>query len=265
MKDIFDTFIKMQPIKEGLSADKKYYAETEDGRRFLLRLSDASQYRQKKDLFDKLRDLSNLDVPMCRPIDFGYCKDGKEIYQLLGWCEGENLEAVLPSLSQEKQFWLGWRAGEILNQIHTLPAPAGIDEWSARYKQLNADRLRSFEQCGLEKEKGKVLLCFIRENMHLLSSRPQYFHHGDYHLGNLLLTDTGDLSVVDWEPADYDNFGDPWEEFVRIGNSEVHPFFTTGLIPEGSSGDVLAAACIVFVGGCADAGQLGLLLTAGRA
>ena len=46
MKDIpnFDTFMKIEPIHKGWSGDKKYYVETKDGERLLLRISDISSY-----------------------------------------------------------------------------------------------------------------------------------------------------------------------------------------------------------------------------
>ena len=47
----------------------------------------------------------------------------------------------------------------------------------------------------------------------------QCFHHGDWHTENLLLSEDGRLSVIDWELLDYDNYGDPWEEFNRINNA----------------------------------------------
>ena len=46
MKDIrnFDIFVKTEPIHKGWSGDRKYYLETKDGERFLLRVSDISSY-----------------------------------------------------------------------------------------------------------------------------------------------------------------------------------------------------------------------------
>jgi aminoglycoside phosphotransferase (APT) family kinase protein len=47
----------------------------------------------------------------------------------------------------------------------------------------------------------------------LINERPQSFHHGDYHLGNMLLTPDKKLGVIDFNRLD---FGDPWEEFNRV-------------------------------------------------
>ena len=47
----------------------------------------------------------------------------------------------------------------------------------------------------------------------MLRNRPQCFQHGDYHIGNMIITPTGELGIIDFNRWDY---GDPWEEFNRI-------------------------------------------------
>ena len=50
MTDIrgFDNFVKVEPIEKGWSEDKKYYVETSDGQRMLLRVSDIAEHDRKK-------------------------------------------------------------------------------------------------------------------------------------------------------------------------------------------------------------------------
>jgi serine/threonine-protein kinase len=45
-----------------------------------------------------------------------------------------------------------------------------------------------------------------------------------------MIAGNGDVSVIDWELLDFDNYADPWNEFSSIRLSDVHPYFTTGLI-----------------------------------
>ena len=54
MTDIknYETFIKIEPVNKGLSRDKKYYVETANGQRLLLRVSDISEYERKKAIFN---------------------------------------------------------------------------------------------------------------------------------------------------------------------------------------------------------------------
>ncbi len=225
-----ETFVKVESIDKGLSGDKKYYIETVDGERLLLRVSDIVEYDRKEIMFGMMKQAAMMSVPMCKPVDFGVCNDGKSVYQLLTWCDGENLETILPTLSQTKQYAAGLKAGKILRKIHSITAPDKLEDWSLRYCSQNDDRIKAFSDCGIQIENSDAILRYIQDNKHLLRGRPQCFHHGDYHTGNLMMTSGGDLSVIDWELLDYDNFADPWEEFNRIGNSQVLPHFTTGLI-----------------------------------
>ena len=46
-----------------------------------------------------------------------------------------------------------------------------------------------------------------------MKKRPQTYPHGDYHIGNMMIGNNGQLYVIDFNRNDY---GDPWEEFNRI-------------------------------------------------
>ena len=70
-----------EPINAGLSSDKKYFLEAVDGKRFLLRISDVSEYERKKTMFDILIKATDIGLPMCKPVDFGICSAGKTVYQ----------------------------------------------------------------------------------------------------------------------------------------------------------------------------------------
>ena len=72
MTDIknYETFVKIEPINEGLSSDKKYYIETVDGQRLLLRVSDIERYEHKKAEFERMKHMDAHDIPMSRPVDF---------------------------------------------------------------------------------------------------------------------------------------------------------------------------------------------------
>lgn len=232
MTDIknYESFVRIEPVNEGLSSDKKYYVETVDGLRLLLRVSDISEYERKNTMYEMMERVAVLGVPMPRPVDFGICDSGKSVYQLLTWCDGDNLENKLPSLSETEQYTIGLKAGEILRKIHSIPAPDDIEDWAVRYIRVNGDRIKSFAECGVQIYGSDAILQYFEDNKSLLKGRPQCFHHGDFHVGNFLVTENQDLSVIDWELLDYDNFADPWEEFNRLGNSKVVPHYATGLI-----------------------------------
>lgn len=232
MFDFLDKYncSKIILINDGLSSDRKYYIETNDSNKLYLRVNDFAEYKNKKTMFDMMGLAAKLDVPMNRPIEFGAYDNGNKVYQLLTWCDGDAAENVLPSLTKSKQYTLGIQSGEILRKIHSIPAPGNLEDWSFRYLQTNANRIQSFKKCNIELKGNEYLFNYFKDNKYLLKGRPQCFHHGDYHNGNILINNKLQLSIIDWEMLDYNNFANPWEEFNRMGNSEITPSFATGQI-----------------------------------
>lgn len=119
----YETFKKIDPITKGWSSDQKYYIETVTNERWLLRIADISQYDHKKHEFEMMKRLAESGVPMSRPVDSGVCNNGQSVYSLLTWCDGEDAQAVLPKLTDTRQYHLGVTAGQILRQVHSIPAP----------------------------------------------------------------------------------------------------------------------------------------------
>jgi aminoglycoside phosphotransferase (APT) family kinase protein len=88
-----------------------------------------------------------------------------------------------------------------------------------------------YADCPIHFDGDRHLLRYIEENRHLLGGRPQTFQHGDYHIGNMMLTgmeSDPQIVVIDFDRYD---FGDPWEEFNRIvWCAQAAPVFATGLV-----------------------------------
>lgn len=230
-KDIpnHESFIKIEAINKGVSGDYKYYVETAQGQRYLLRISNIESYERKKTMYDMMKRVASLGVSMSVPVDFGICNNGKNVYQLLSWCDGETADVVLPELSYKEQYLLGVKAGQNLKKIHSIPAPCELEDWYDRFVRINDGRLRAFFNCGVHIDGSEAIWAFYEENRHLLRGRPQCFIHGDYHNDNLLITTDHDIVVVDLDLLDT-LYGDPWSEFSKILNANLVPHFTTGQI-----------------------------------
>ncbi|HBL84392.1 MAG: hypothetical protein A2Y17_04805 [Clostridiales bacterium GWF2_38_85] len=229
MKDIknFDTFVKIEKISKGYSKDKKYYVQTNSGERLLLRLSDISNYAQKKSEYETMSHVASFGIPMPKPVDFGICDNGNNVYQLLTWCNGKDAEAVLPMMSETEQYTLGVQAGQILQKIHTIPAPDTNGEWSIVFESKINHRLREFEKCGICFEELAKLVQYFKDNRSLINNRQQSLIHNDYHNGNMMI-DNNKLIIIDFNDCDY---GDPWEEFVQaVWQAQYYPCFSTGQV-----------------------------------
>ena len=214
---LYDTFSKIEPITKGMSGDKKYYIETVDGKHLLLRVADSSEYSQKRTEFEVMKHLVTFDVPMPSPIDFGTCDNGRCVYTLLSWVDGVEVEAILPNLTKAEQYKMGIEAGKILQKIHTFPSTDVDDNWAERYYSVIDPRLEAFRSEGIPFVGDTIILNYLESNRDLLNNRPQCHHHGDFHMGNIIQSDTGRISIIDWHTVDFDNCGDPWYEFNRIG------------------------------------------------
>ena len=228
MKDIknYHTFTKVESVHKGWSRDRKYYIETSEDRKLLLRVAEVAEYDRKRSEYEKLQQAAALGIPMSQPVDLGICENGKSVYTLLTWCEGEDAQEVLPLLSETEQYVLGVTSGEILRQLHSIPAPMEQEEWGQRFNRKVSDKIERYKACGTRIEGEERLISYIEQNRSLLYGRPQCYQHGDYHVSNMIISPEHKLSIIDFNRPDY---GDPWEEFNRIvWSATVSPHFATG-------------------------------------
>ncbi|MFE7064172.1 aminoglycoside phosphotransferase family protein [Sutcliffiella sp. NPDC057660] len=224
----YATFEKIKPINKGWSSDKKYYIETVTNEKMLLRIADISEYDKKKSEFEMMKRLAECGVPMSQPVDFGICDNGKSVYSLFIWCDGEDAEIVLPKMTETEQYVLGVKSGRMLREIHNIPAPNNQEEWETRFNRKTDGKIKKYKDCGIKIDGEDKIIAYIEANRHLVEGRPQCFQHGDYHVGNMIISPEGELSIIDFNRNDY---GDPWEEFNRIvWSAAVSPHFATGQI-----------------------------------
>lgn len=209
----FNNWHRIEPVDKGWSADKKFHIETNDGKKLLLRLADISQSEKKKTEFETMVKVQQLGISMSEPISLGTCNGGKLVYTLLSWLEGESAEEALPSLNGKKQYDFGISAGQMLKKIHSVPAPDNQTDWESRVRRKVELKVTQYRSCGHTIPNGKKIWQFIQKNMKYLKNRPQSLQHGDFHVGNLIITPQGRLGLIDFNRLDY---GDPYEEFCRL-------------------------------------------------
>lgn len=223
---LFEKFDEVIEISKGMSGDKKYKCIDRNGNRFLLRLFDLEEYDRKLKEYEFLERLnkSNLPIPKC--VEFEKKED--YVYTLLSWLDGEEVEKILPCLNKKEQYEMGVKAGKILAKIHEATVlEENTTNWYDRYFAVMEPRLEAYRTEGMAFEGANLILDFIEENKYLLKQREQCGHHGDYHMGNLITKD-GAVFVIDWHTVDFDNIGDPWYEFNRVGVE--YPAFASGQI-----------------------------------
>lgn len=200
------------PISKGWSSDKKYLVETADGKLQLLRISDIDAYENKKKEYEIITKYSQLGINMSMPIEFGTCNEGKNVYMLLSWIEGRDLEEVLPELSEQEQYKLGRQAGIILRKIHSIPLDsADVPATTKCEKKLM--QLARYEESDVRISGDEVAVAYVKENINSIWNKTPVYMHGDFHPGNLIYMPDGSIGVIDfnrWE------VGDPYEEFYKL-------------------------------------------------
>lgn len=173
-----------------------------------------------------MKQVTALGVPMSRPLNFGICNGGENVYSLFTWCDGEDAGVVLPLLTETEQYELGIKSGKILRLIHSIPAPIEQEKWDVFFNRKTSDKIEKYKSCGIKIDGDDKIIGYIENNRYLLSHRPQCCQHGDYHVGNMIISPDNALSIIDFNRHD---FGDPWEEFNRIvWSAAVSPHFATG-------------------------------------
>ena len=92
-------FVETVKIEKGWSHEQKYKVTNAEGTSFLLRITPIEQYEYKKAEFENMQMISEMGIPMCKPIEFGTCDEG--VYSLQSWIGGVDAEEAVKTLSND--------------------------------------------------------------------------------------------------------------------------------------------------------------------
>lgn len=204
-------FVTKENINKGWSSDKKYCITDENGTKYLLRVSNISEYDKKLSEFNMMNQVSALGVPMCQPVEFGVCDEG--VYYIQSWIDGSDARDIIPTLSDCEKYQYGYKSGRLQRIIHSIPAPETREDWDSIFNRKIDCKIKKYTECKIKYENGQAFIDYINENRYLLKDRPQSYQHGDYHAGNMIIGSDGKLYIIDFNRNDY---GDPWEDIKSI-------------------------------------------------
>lgn len=228
MNDIryYDTFTKIDPIHKGWSGDKKFYIETKNSERLLLRISDISKYEEKKYEFALIKKISAVGINMSQPIDFGVCCDEKNVYQILTWVEGKEAKEVLPSLPKEEQYAFGWEAGQMLLKMQTAESHPPSSAWMNIYEKRLSEYIKTYKTCGQKLVDENLLFSFLEQHASCLAHRPMYLLHADFQSDNMVISPDNKLYAIDFQGS---GMIDPYCALTGVMvTAEVSPQFSIG-------------------------------------
>jgi aminoglycoside phosphotransferase (APT) family kinase protein len=207
----------VKKIEAGWSNDKKYFIIDRSGNLLLLRTSDISLAEAKKKEFQMIKRCNSLHFEMSKAIVFGYCNNQKNVFMLLSWVEGIALSKILDHYPENEQYELGLKAGKILKEIHSMPVD-GSDLSGIDIKEKIYQKLERYENSNVRLENDQFAIDYVRNNIYKINPLPPVYQHGDFHVGNLLLTPDKQVGVIDFNRWDC---GDRYEEFYKLQSFDV--------------------------------------------
>lgn len=219
-------FVKKVQIHKGWSDDKKYYVETENQQKYLLRIYSSNKKERCQHDFIMHQKLTNLNIPIPTPIKTGTCDEGTYILQ--SWIDGNEARDVIKNFNNKQQYEYGIEAGKILKKIHSVCDNIRPRNLQIIYNQKIDNKIQNYNNCPLQYVNGYLFIEFIKKHRYLLNNCEYTFIHGDFHLGNMMIDNNNKLYIIDFNRCSY---GDPINEFDRmVWNAKESPLFSTGLI-----------------------------------
>ena len=208
---------KIEKINYGWSDDEKFYIEDQKGTKFLLRISNIDKLENKKKEFYIIQKYNQLYFEMSQAIDMGICNNGKNIYMLLSWVEGQSLENVIETLNVQEQYKLGIKAGNVLKAMHSITVePTDLPKIKRTEKKLM--QLQRYEKSEYRVPNDEVAIAYVKENIDLISQSEPVYEHGDFHIGNMVYTPQKDVGIIDFNRW---KCGDRYEEFYKLQSFNV--------------------------------------------
>ena len=207
---LFEDLSFWENLKGGFSDDDKYLVSTYQSS-YILRLSDISELDRKKYEYEKMKLFHDVYPYSSASVSYGTYKNYS--YLITSWIEGKHLKR----LSDEEYYRYGIKAGEIQKEFSKIEQFDKSDDFYDKY--LN--KLNKYLESDCRIENDEVILEFIYKNIDILKDRPAVLAQGDYHIKNMLITETGELAIID-----FDRIGkeDPYEAFYKMQLFEPRPF-----------------------------------------
>lgn len=218
----------ISPFNKGWSDDRKFIVETEDSK-YLLRVGDIKNKERYVQHAALLRQAEEHNISTHSLIAHGECLDGTYYCLLLNWLDGNDAEDVLADYSLSEQYNFGVTAGKILIEIHNFkPVSVSPKSWDKRYNRKIDRKIDMYNDCKLKYDNGYLLFDVVEKYRHLIEDRKDVQHHGDFHIGNMLIDANHKLHIIDFDRHDT---GEAYEEFNRITwCASLSPAFASGRI-----------------------------------
>lgn len=227
----------VKQINAGLSRSDKYYLKNYEGEEYLVRIADIREYDRKRRVFTQMQELEQNKVPMSKPIEIGTCGGGQYVYTLLSWVPGESLSEIITSYSKKEQYEMGIQAGRLLRTIHHIKVSQKRLAQFKSKKPFFLEKMVAYERSKYHISGDTKALALVRREIDQIEHGPIVYLHGDYKMGNTILSPQGQLVLIDFECC---KLGDAYEDFffTAYSDSKISKPFVRGKIDGYFKGEV---------------------------
>lgn len=223
--EISKTWREITLLDKGWSKDRKYKIIDEFNNKYLLRVSPKNLYEKRKEQFELMQKIKQLEINAPKILDFGVLND-EEIYMLLTWVDGEDASEAIKQYNIQSQYELGFKAGKILYKIHSLDSSIDLN-YFINYKVKINQKIERIKECPITFLKCELVINYLLENIEFLNNKELKITHGDFHIGNMLIKDNK-IYIIDFDKIKKYNFYDDFKPFCW--NVYASPYFASGII-----------------------------------
>ena len=204
-------------LGEGCTSDIALVHGTDE--KLVLKCSRRDPFRQwLQREYEVLTALTETDLPVPRPHRFVVDDAHYTSWLIMDLKPGQQVEEILPGIDGSKRKHVFSILGKTLRRLHQCPIPSGLrrqssTDWlDARLCEAESN-LRNYEVSGNE-----ALLTRLKADRP--EAIPARLIHGDLNLENVLVTDEGEVSIIDWSGG---ALGDPRYDIAVLLNKNAIP------------------------------------------
>lgn len=126
------------------------------------------KYKNRKKIHKIIQKLASKDIPMCKSLKIGLCKEG--VYVLQSWVDGVDAEENIHNYSNAQQYEFGFQSGKILRDIHTIPAlKLGLTGKSVLMQKWI--KIKMYSECPIKFDGAEYIIEYMNSNRDLLKKQ----------------------------------------------------------------------------------------------
>lgn len=178
-------------INEGYDLCDKYSFDFKN-QKFILKVFSMDQMKNKKNEFDILKELEQIDIITPVPIEFS--KVDNKYYYILSWVDGLTLKEWSENKSDLEMYEVGIKVGQKIKILHKITKNVDV---SFKINRM-LSKLKAFETKQIDINHKDITLKYIYDNINKLYQQPISLIHSDLTENNIIVNSNNDIGFIDF-------------------------------------------------------------------